>query len=443
MKYEPFHYSSLKELKAKFDEYSLPFYAQENTDILFEKVKTGSWELKNRFVIQPMEGCDGTAAGEPGELTKRRYHRFAESGAALIWMEAVSVAAEGRANPRQLYICGKTADSFKRLTESVKEICMKQNGFEPMVILQATHSGRQSKPGGSPAPVIAYHNPVFEKEHLLNHDCIISDDALKKLEERFGYAAHLAQMAGFDGVDIKCCHGYLANELLSAFSRPGAYGGSFENRTRFIRNCIANANAAVTGNFMVTSRLGVYDGFPYPYGFGVKEGEGTKVCADEAVQLVGILHNQLGVNIINITAGNPYINPHVNRPYDSGGYIPDEHPFVGVSRIIACAGQIQKAYPKMAVVSSGYSYLRHLAPFAAAGAIENGLCTMAGFGRTAFAYPQFIADLKKNRKMDPKKCCITCSKCTQLMRMGTVSGCVVRDREVYLKLYQEACSVEK
>ena len=234
MKYEPFHYSSLKELKAKFDEYSLPFYAQENTDILFEKVKTGSWELKNRFVIQPMEGCDGTAAGEPGELTKRRYHRFAESGAALIWMEAVSVAAEGRANPRQLYICGKTADSFKRLTESVKEICMKQNGFEPMVILQATHSGRQSKPGGSPAPVIAYHNPVFEKEHLLNHDCIISDDALKKLEERFGYAVHLAQMAGFDGVDIKCCHGYLANELLSAFSRPGAYGGSFENRFRLI-----------------------------------------------------------------------------------------------------------------------------------------------------------------------------------------------------------------
>ena len=64
-------------------------------------------------------------------------------------------------------------------------------------------------------------------------------------------------------------------ELLSAYNRPGAYGGSLENRTRLLRNGIKAAKVYEDEQFLVTARIGIYDGFAYPYGFGVKEGEGS------------------------------------------------------------------------------------------------------------------------------------------------------------------------
>ncbi|MBQ4322821.1 MAG: flavin oxidoreductase/NADH oxidase, partial [Clostridia bacterium] len=220
----------------------------------------------NRIAIQPMEGCDATKEGEPDELTVRRYDRFAESGAGLVWAEAVAIVKEGRANPRQLYISEKTLDSLKRMNERIREISLKKNGYAPVIIMQATHSGRYSKPEGSPAPLIAYNNPIFEKDSPIDKSRIITDDKLFELEEQYGKAAKMAEEAGFDGIDIKCCHRYLNSELLSAYMREGAFGGSFENRTRLLRNGIKNATDATGKDFIVTTRMNVYDGFEYPYG---------------------------------------------------------------------------------------------------------------------------------------------------------------------------------
>jgi len=86
----------------------------------------------------------------------------------------------------------------------------------------------------------------------------------------------LAKQAGFDAVDIKSCHGYLLAELTSAYNRYGEYGGSFKNRTRLLRNSVAAAKAHEDDRFMVTARVGIYDGFAYPYGFGVKEAKGVR-----------------------------------------------------------------------------------------------------------------------------------------------------------------------
>ena len=65
----------------------------------------------------------------------------------------------------------------------------------------------------------------------------------------------LAQEVGFDGVDIKCCHRYLNCELLSAYNRPGDFGGSFENRTRFLMDCVRKVKAAVNPEFIITTVL--------------------------------------------------------------------------------------------------------------------------------------------------------------------------------------------
>ncbi|MCI8623603.1 MAG: flavin oxidoreductase/NADH oxidase [Provencibacterium sp.] len=437
MPHVKFHYPTPDALRQELDGLGLQLPLSEDTSILSRPVSFAGRTLPNRLAIQPMEGCDGTAEGAPDTLTLRRYDRFARSGAALIWAEATAVAEEGRANPRQLFLTEKTLPAFQRMVEDIRETCQKENGFNPLIILQATHSGRYSKPHGVPEPVIAYNSPVFEKDSPIPKDRIVSDDRLRRLEEEYGQTAALAVRAGFDGVDVKACHRYLCCELLSAYTREGDYGGSFENRTRLLRNGVKAARAAVPSSFIVTTRLNVYDGFPYPYGFGMAEDGSLTPDLREPLALVEILHRQLGMPLIDITIGNPYVNPHVNRPYDEGGYLPEEHPLEGVCRMADCVGTIQRAYPDLTVISSGVSYLRQYAGMLAAGEIETGVCQIAGFGREAFAYPSFARDLLRGEGMDPKKCCIACGKCTELMRAGSKAGCVVRDSETYLPLYRQ------
>lgn len=424
--------SQNKELKT-----NLPF--SENTEILKKSLFMGSKEIPNRLACQAMEGCDGNSDGTPGELTLRRYDRFSRGGAGLIWYEATAVLPEGRANPRQLYINEKNLDAFARQVEAIKETAIKANGAEPLVIMQATHSGRYSKPQGVPAPLIAYNNPIFEKDSPIPEDRIVTDEYIDRVKEALINSAALAEKAGFDGVDIKACHRYLNCELLSAYERKGRYGGDFYNRTRLLRESILGALEITDKNFIVTSRMNVYDGFPYLYGFGVKAGEGINIDLTEPIELIKLLHSY-GVELLNITMGNPYFNPHVNRPFAKGGYVHEEHPLEGVARMLGGISEIKHEVPEMKIISSAMSYLGVAAPFVAAGYIEQGGFDIAGFGRTIFAYPDFANDIIKNGNMDKNKICICCSKCTEIMRTpGGTPGCVIRDRDVYAPIYLKQC----
>ena len=435
MTHKKFNYPTQDALKAEISTLGVDIPLSDDLSPLRRPVQIGKHTAANAIAIQPMEGCDGTADGRPGELTLRRYDRFAKSGAGLIWAEACAIVPEGRANPRQLWMTDDNLDDYKKFVADIKETCRKENGFEPIVILQATHSGRYSKPEGVPAPLIAYNNPIFEGDHPISTDRILSDDYLFGLEEKFGKTAALAEAAGFDGVDIKCCHRYLNSELLSAYERPGAFGGSLENRTRLLISGVQAAKAATSSDFIVTSRLNVYDGFPRPYGWGAAADGSVTPDLTEPLELVGKLHKELGMELLDVTIGNPYFNPHVNRPFDMGGYVPDEHPLEGVARMVACVGTIQRAYPDLKVISSGLSYLRQYAPNLAAAELAQGVCSMAGFGRESFAYPEFPREIFEKGALDPKKCCITCGKCTELMRAGSTAGCVIRD-PAYLPIYR-------
>ena len=411
----------------------LPYAA--STSCLNEPLKIGNHILANRLACQAMEGCDGTVSGEPDELTVRRYDRFANGGAGLIWFEATAVLPEARANPRQLYIHKGNTDAFRREVERIKETALRANGFEPIVIMQATHSGRYSKPNGTPEPLIAYNNPIFEKDAPIDKSRIVSDEYIDRVKEALVEGAALAEKAGFDGVDIKACHRYLNCELLSAFEREGRYGGSLENRTRLLRESIDGAMQATNRDFIVTTRLNAYDGFPYPYGFGVSADGTLEFDPTEPIWLLKELAKK-GVELVNITMGNPYFNPHVNRPFAMGAYEPSEHPLEGVARMLNGTAILKKAVPELKIVCSALTYLGVAAPAVAAGFIERGDFDVAGFGRTVFAYPDFANDILKNGEMKKEQCCIACSKCTQLMRAGSTPGCVIRD-PVYTSLYRD------
>ncbi len=412
----------------------LPF--SQDCSVLKKPLKIGNKTAPNRLVCQPMEGCDGTTDGRPGELTLRKYQRLAEGGSGLIWVEATAITPQARANPRQLWLTKENQDSFKELVELIHTSARNAGWETPVVILQATHSGRYSKPDGAPKPIIAYNNPLFEKE-LLPPECIISDEELDRMPDLFARTAKLAEECGFDGVDIKACHRYLCSELLSAFTRPGRYGGSFENRTRMLLDGIQAAQSACGKDFLVTSRLNVYDGFPYPYGFGVQEGGGLDVDLTEPIMLVEKLVNQ-GIKLLNITMGNPYVNPHVNRPFKTGPYTPEEEPVMGVKRMLEGTAELQKRFSDLPIICSGLSYLAENSPFVAAGLIEKGGAAMAGYGRITMAYPDFAKDILSHpdRPLDSGKCCIACSKCSQLMRAGSFVGCVIRDAETYMPFYR-------
>lgn len=430
-------YMSLDEFKKENDK----LLFTDDTRVLKTPLKVGSKTVPNRLVCQAMEGCDGKTDGSPDKLTKRRYDRLASGGAGLIWFEATAVMEEGRANPRQLYINENNLDQFKKQVDEIKETSLKENGTTPVVIMQATHSGRYSKPNGVPAPLIAYNNPIFEKDNPIPKECIVSDEYLDRVGEALVNGARLAEMAGFDGVDIKCCHRYLNSELLSAYNREGRYGGSFENRTRLLRESIKGAIENCSNDFIVSSRLNVYDGFAYPYGFGVKADGSVDFDPHEPDMLIKELYKS-GVKILNITMGNPYFNPHVNRPYAKGGYEAPEHPLNGVARVLNGTAELKKLNPEMILICSAVSYLGVAAPNVVSAYINEGGFDLAGFGRTIFAYPDFANDIIKNGGMDKNKICLCCSKCTEIMRTaGGTPGCVIRDKDVYLPIYKEKCNV--
>ena len=461
MKHEKFTYRSLEDIQAKAKELDIHLPFARTTTVLTEPVHFGNVTLANRMGIAPMEGADALPDGAPSELTLRRYVREARGASGVIWFEAISIVPEGRSSAHQLMLTRENLGAYQVFTEAIKEAGRKANGFAPYLIMQANHSGRYSNPQGKPAPLIAYRHfppnagegdspyfppnagegdspyPEYEKLREADNSCIVSDDYLKSLEETFGKASLLAREAGFDAVDIKSCHGYLLAELTSAYNRPGLYGGSFENRTRLLRNAIKAAKAYENSQFLVTARIGIYDGFAYPFGFGVKAGEGNVPNLAEPIELVQRLYKDDGVSMINLTMGNPYVSTHVTRPYDSGKYIPDEHPLYGVARMINGIGQVKKAVPEMIISASGPSYLRQYSDLFAAGAVEEGLCDGILFGRLSFANPDFPKQIIESGRMDPQKVCVACGKCGDLIRAGKPTGCVIRDTDIYLKYYQE------
>jgi len=414
----------------------------ENPDAIMETLgepmTLGGRVAPNRFLIQPMEGFDAIAEpnGAPGELCFRRYRRYAEGGAGTIWFEATAVLHEGRSNPRQLWLNRRTVDVFARLVEETRQIAKRTFGehHSPVMILQLTHSGRYSKPDGQPKPKLAHRSKVLDPLQKLPSDHrVISDNYLDLLQASYVEAARMAVQAGFDGVDVKACHRYLVSELLASFTRSGKYGGeSLTNRSRMLREVMGRIQNEVPGLF-VTTRMNVYDAIPYPYGFGVDQNDYRKPDLREPLELIGQLV-EMGIPLLNVSIGNPYYNPHYGRPFDrpsQDAQLPNEHPLAGVVRFIEITRAIQQAYPMLPVVASGYAWLRHLAPAVAAGVLRNGGATLFGLGRNAFAYPNMPQDILTTGHMAPNKACVTCSGCTTLMRKGTMTGCVIHDKEVY------------
>lgn len=443
--HEKFSFKTLDELTAKANELHTGISFTTDLSPLAGAVKVGGRTAPNAMAVLPMEGCDSELDGSPSELVERRYTRFASGGAGLLWWEACAVVNEGRANERQMMLTTENVGQFAALLKKADKAAADCNGADhkPLNILQLTHSGRYSRPAGhKAAPIVPQHDPLLDPRVGLSPDAgVVTDAYLDDLIGCYVRSAKLAREAGFDGVDIKSCHRYLLSELLASHTREGRYGGSFENRTRFLRETLRAIRAELGDEFLVACRFNVFDAHPYPYGFGCDHEDMWKFDPTEPTALVKMLCEN-GLNLLSNSAGNPYyIYPQVTRPFDlssMGIPTPDEHPLESISRLFEFTRQIQAAAGNVPVVGNGYTWLRQFAPYAGAANLADGSCAFMGLGRQSFAYPDAPRDILTKGGMDGAKCCIACSKCTQIMRDHGRTGCVIKDAQVYASLYKEA-----
>lgn len=430
-------------------------------------------KIGNRLAVQPMEGWDGTVDGNPTESTLRRWRRFGQSGAKLIWGgEAVAVTHSGRANPHQLVIAAHTRDGLAQLRSALVEEHRRVTGSADglLVGLQLTHSGRYSRPNAEdrPEPRILYHHPILDRRLRLPSDYpLLTDGDIARIIEQFHCAARMAWDVGFDFVDIKHCHGYLGHEFLSAHTRAGSYGGSFENRTRFLREVLEGIRS-VTPGLKIGVRVSVFDTvafradpaqsadgklgpgipetgeglLPYRWGFGVDSRNPTEMDLSEPLRFL-LLLEELSIPLVNVTAGSPYYNPHIQRPAlypPSDGYQPPEDPLVGAVRQMQATRELKQRFPKLIMMGSAYSYFQDFLPQVAQAVIREGWTDLVGLGRMVLTYPELLWDASEGRTIEHKRVCRTFSDCTTAPRNGLPSGCYPLD--AYYKNSQLAAELK-
>lgn len=420
--------------------------------------------LGNRFVTHPMEGWDGTPEGGPSEHTRRRWRRFGQSGAAVVFGgEAFAVVPEGRANPHQLYL---GPDSERHLAELLAEVragSAEAGGGEPLVGLQLTHSGRFSRPQGPFAPRITHHHPLLAAKYSLAADLpLLTDGELEAIGEAYVRAAAVAQRAGFHFVDVKCCHGYLLHELLASKTRQGSYGGSLPNRMRLFERIVAGIRTACPG-LGIGVRLSAADTVPFQrsaaasqegepmsapgfdwtlHHFGIAKHDPTRFDLAEPIQFVQRAA-ALGIPLVNVTLGSPYWNPHLQRPAaypPSDGYQPPKDPLLMVGQHLAVVRTLVQACRQTTFVGTGYTYLQEWLPHVAQHEVAAGHVQLVGLGRLVLSYPDLPRDVLAGRQLQRKRICRTFSDCTTGPRNGMLSGCFPLDP--YYKAMPEAQRVK-
>ena len=440
--YEPFKFAALDELRQKVESLGLEVAFSDNLQTLSQEAPIGGRRAPNRFSTLPMEGRDSQPDGSPSDLTFRRYRRYGSGGWGLIQFEACAVWPGGRSSDRQLAIGPSTEKSLASLLEATKEAPREALGpsHSPLCLLQLQDAGRYRHAAGT-VPGLTVPYPLLDRRAKVPEDTpVLKDGDIEKIQDRMTEAAVRAERLGFDGIDIKSCHRYLGSELLAAHLRTGKFGGDFEGRTHFLRELTERIRSAVKNrSFLVTSRMNLFDGFPYPYGWGCDRSDPPRPAMSEPLKLVGILKN-LGLDLLNTSTGTPYYNPWLVRPFDRlvpGNIEAPEHPLEGVVRLFSLTGEVQREYPDLPVVGSGYTWLRQFGVLAAAANVERKAVTFAGFGRTVFAYPEMPRDVMEKGAVDSGKICVSCSLCSEVMSQGGAAGCYAKDREVYGPILKE------
>jgi 2,4-dienoyl-CoA reductase-like NADH-dependent reductase (Old Yellow Enzyme family)/thioredoxin reductase len=344
--------------------------------LLFTPGHLGRLPVKNRLFMAPMVR---NYADEQGCMTPRylaHLERIARGGVGAMILEASFVSAEGRGFRHQLGI------HDDRVIPGLREMVHNVHAHDTLIGMQLFHAGRQT------THQVCHDQPVAPSEipcPLLNelpHALDLTE--IHALVRAFGDAAGRAKRAGIDFIEIHAAHGYLINQFLSPFSnrRTDIYGGSVENRRRFLGEIIEAIREAAGTDYPITTRISADE--MVPGGMG----------ATDAVELARWLEQQ-GIVGIHVSACN-------YASYGRGRMIPpmatEDAPLVKYAAIIKQAIDI----PVIAVAK-----LR--TPALAEAVLENGQADFVALGRELLADPDWPIKAQLGQTAEIHRC-VACNQ---------------------------------
>ena len=444
-------FSNADELRVYLEEHGIDIGIAEGSEhrAMSQPATLFGRTLSNRWAILPMEGWDCTQGGAPSDLTLRRWHGFATSGAKLICgTEAAAVMHSGRSNPAQLLASKENLPSLKAAVAAMRKAHSERFGTssELLIGLQLTHSGRFAHPNKADRleSAVAWGNPLLDRK--FGPGRVVTDAEVGEIAAAYGAAAKVAREAGFDFVDLKHAHGYLAHDFLTAYGRPGPYGGTFENRTRFSREIAGRVKDACP-DMPMAMRLSIFDILPFEKG---PDGVGRPMAAaeppprpfgaapdglsmdpdlEEPAAFLDMMR-EYGIDLVCGTIGSPYYSVHIQRPayYPvCDGYLPPHDPLKSVALHIAASRRLKERCPWVRTVLSGLTCLQEYAGCAAEAAVRDGAADFAGLGRMALPYSDYCAAHLAGGRFERRRVCRTFGECTNAPRNGRVSGCYPLD----------------
>jgi 2,4-dienoyl-CoA reductase-like NADH-dependent reductase (Old Yellow Enzyme family) len=310
----------------------------------------------------------------------------------------------------------KNLDGIKRLVDAFRS-----HNSEGLLLLQITHSGERSG---------AFSDITTLTPSNKSGPRYIPTDEVARIRDRFIEGALLAEEAGVDGIDFKMCHGYFAGEMLRpSNTRDDIWGGSFENRTRFLKEVVTGIKSGLkNGNFILGSRFSMYE--------GIRGGCGT-AGPDEIVedlsQMLNVvrLMDDLCMDYANVSAGIPALTGTITRPTEPSKYLALHH--LRYAKIVK--DMIKSENRKLKVIGSAYSTHKADSLALADEMLSKDHVDLCGFGRQIFADP---LTPKKIASGEPVNWCVLCSGCARLMTSQLNDGCIVYND--YYKEVNRTCS---
>lgn len=259
--------------------------------ILYSPIKFRNLELKNRWVMSPMcmYSCEN---GVPNDFHYVHYGSRAQGGTGLIIVEATGVVPEGRITHKCTGLWNEEqTQAFKKIVDFV------HNNSESKIGIQLGHAGRKASTWNGKQlsleegwETVAPSKIPYAEDERIPHELTIPE--IKKLVQNFKDSASRALEAGFDLIEIHAAHGYLIHQFLSPLSnnRTDEYGGSFENRIRFLVEIVDAVNELLDENHPLFVRIS-----------GTEYAEnGWDI--EESVKLAEVLKNK-NVDLMDVSSG--------------------------------------------------------------------------------------------------------------------------------------------
>lgn len=366
----------------------------------------GRSQVPNRFLAQPLEHNQARDDGTFSDPLLAYYRKLRDGNWGVVVMETTAIHPAERCREHALVLSpGK--ENLASWTSFFAEMHGVGNGTRWIVEISAAGYknlegvARAAYPGQAEAP----RAPAYNTAEI---DALI---------DMYVQATRLAYEAGADGIDFKQCHGYFAGLLLRpANVREDEYGGSFENRTRFLTEYTSRARKAIGDrSFLFTTRVNAWDG-SLPGGFGMAGCEGiTAQVRDpsEPERLYALL-SDLGYDLVNVSAGIPGIAGMVN----SGAGIPPQF-YTFQDLALAARSALATTGHGARVASTCWSGLGPRAITLGSAYIARGM-DFIGFGRWQLAEPSLPrvtsaivasgGDLEDDLG-DRANVCLACGKC--------------------------------